>query len=136
MAQVRGGLKQAAGEQMEALREMQQSRALWGGVLTAWSLATYWDERGDYRKALDFYREVLARKGDVLQWDFVGLWVLAHLRAARCHRQLGNDKEAARLYDEFLHLWGTEASQLPQVKEAKEELRGLRPMLGREDEIR
>jgi tetratricopeptide (TPR) repeat protein len=127
VAQVRGGLKQAAGEHIDALRDLQQARALWGGVLEAWSLATYWDKRGDYEKALNFYREVLARKGDVMQWDFPGLWALAHLQAARCYRRLGNDKEGARLYDEFLHLWGTEARDLPQVKRAKEELKGLRP---------
>lgn len=128
VAQVRGGLKQAAGEHTDALRDLQQAQALWGGVLTAWSLATYWDQQGDYEKALDFYREVLARKGDVLQWEFVGLWALAHLQAARCYRSLGDYREAAKLYDEFLHLWGMEASELPQVKKAKEELRGLRPM--------
>ena len=126
--QLRGGLEQAAGHQTEALRDLEQARTLWGGVPVAWSLATYWEERADYTKALDFYREVLARKGDLMQWDFAGLWPLAHFQAARCYRRLGNDKEAARLYSEFLHLWGTEGSQLPQVKKAKEELRGLRPM--------
>jgi tetratricopeptide (TPR) repeat protein len=127
VAQLRGSLEQAAGHQAEALRDLQQARALWGGVLTAWSLASYWDQRGDYEKALNFYREVLARKGDMMQWDFAGLWVLAHFQAARCHRRLGNDKEAAKLYDEFLRLWGKEANDLPLVKKAKEELRSLRP---------
>jgi len=126
LAQVRGGLEQVAGKQTEALRDFQQARALWGGVLTAWSLASCWDQRGDYEKALNFYREVLARKGDMMQWDFAGLWVLAHFQAARCHRRLGNDKEAAKLYGEFLRLWGKEANDLPPVKKAKEELRGLR----------
>jgi tetratricopeptide (TPR) repeat protein len=127
VAQVRGALAMATGKRAEAQRDLEQARALWGGVLGAWSLALYWDQRGDYAKALDCYREVLARKGEVMAWDFAGLWVLAHLQAARCYKNLGNDREAARLYDEFLHLWGTEAKDIPQVKKAKEELKDLRP---------
>jgi len=48
--------------------------------------------------------------------------------AARCYRRSGNNEEAARLYDEFLPLWGTEADEFPLVKKAKEERRRLRPM--------
>jgi tetratricopeptide (TPR) repeat protein len=127
VVQVRGALAGAAGKQAEAQRDLEQARVLWGGVLGAWSLALYWDQRGDHAKALDCYREVLARKGEVIAWDFPGLWVLAHPQAARCYKNLGNDREAARLYDEFLHLWGTEAKDIPQVKKAKEELKDLRP---------
>ncbi len=127
VAQIRGGLEQVAGDHARAQRDLEQARSLWGGVSAAWSLANYWQQEGDNEKALDFYREVLDRKGDVLQWDFAGLWIVAHFQAAGCYRRLGNTKEAARLYDDFLRLWGTEASELPQVKKAKEELRGLRP---------
>jgi tetratricopeptide (TPR) repeat protein/predicted Ser/Thr protein kinase len=127
-AQIRGGLEQVAGDNPSALHDLRQARTLWGGVSASWSLANYWQQEGDDEKALNFYREVLDRKGDVLQWDFAGLWIVAHFQAAGCSRRLGNTKEAVRLYDEFLHLWGTEARELPQVKKAKEELGGLRPL--------
>jgi serine/threonine protein kinase len=125
VAQLHGSLAQAAGRHADALQDLQQARTLWNGVMVDWSLATYWEERKDYSKALEFYQQVIDRKGDMLQWDFPGFWPLAHLRAARCYYLLGNTKEAAPLYEKFLRLWGTEANELPLVTKVSEELRGL-----------
>ncbi|MFB3923754.1 MAG: protein kinase [Terriglobia bacterium] len=125
--QVRGALEQAQGKFAEADRHLELARKLWGGVLAAWSLANSFDQRGKYREALELYQEVLARKGDVMNWDFAGLWVLAHARAARCFKNLGNDRESARFYEQFLRLWGTEARETPELRNARKELSGLRP---------
>jgi eukaryotic-like serine/threonine-protein kinase len=122
--QLHGSLKLATGNQKEALQDLMQARALWDGVLVTWSLATYWEEQAEFAKALDCYREVIVRKGDVMQWDFPGIWVLAHLQAARCYQRLGKEKEALQLYSEFLKLWKT--SRLPQTKQAKQEASRLR----------
>jgi eukaryotic-like serine/threonine-protein kinase len=121
VTQLQGRLNQATGLHAEAQRNLYEARALWGGVLSAWSLATYWEERNDYGTALIFYQEVITRKGDVLQWDFPGFWALAHLRAARCYQRLGNVTESIRLRDEFSRLWPG-ADTLPSVKMIKDEL--------------
>jgi len=71
---------------------------------------------------------MIARRGLMLNQEFPGTWVLAHLSAGRCQRRLGNHAQAAQLYDRFLSLWGNESMGLPVVYEAKQERQGLKSL--------
>jgi len=105
-AHVQGDLDRSASRWDAAYTNLERARARWGDVLTQWSLAEYHDTRQQCDRALPIYREILARKGAVLRSEFSGIWILSHLRAARCLRKLGKLQDAAVSYDKFLHYWG------------------------------
>jgi serine/threonine-protein kinase len=127
-AQARGKLDHALGRMQYASDELALARSLWSDSLTLWSLARYWEERQDYGRALGLYEEMIARRGLMLNQEFPGIWVLAHLSAGRCERRLGKHAQAAQYYDRFLNLWGNESMGLGLVYEAKQERQSLKSL--------
>jgi tetratricopeptide (TPR) repeat protein len=127
-AQARGALDRTLGVIQQACGDLTLARSLWGDSLTLWSLARCWEDRQDYGRAAGLYQEMIARRGLMLNQEFPGTWVLAHLSAGRCQRRLGNHAQAAQLYDRFLSLWGNESMGLPVVYEAKQERQGLKSL--------
>ncbi len=124
-AQVRGELEWADGRAEAARQDLERAHAQWGDVSTLWSLARFWEAQGDYSRALDLYKEVITRKGEVLRLEFSGLWVLANLRAAHCLRRLNDYSQAVRYYDDFLLLWGSSPTEIPLVREVWQERKNL-----------
>jgi len=124
-AHVRGELEWKAGRSAEAREYLESARSKWEDPLALWSLAGFWESQGDLNRALSLYERVLDLKGTVLRFECSDLWVLAHLQAGRCQSGLRNSRQAAAHYDEFLRLWGTGASDLPVVKQARQERQSL-----------
>jgi tetratricopeptide (TPR) repeat protein len=122
LAQVRGELELLRVGHWEVARtNLEQAYALWGDASTLWSLANAYYAHKDYRRALTIYEQFLSRKGEVLRWEFSGLLPLAHLQAARCHRNLTDNDRATQEYNQFLRLWGDKGNQIPLVEEARRE---------------
>jgi tetratricopeptide (TPR) repeat protein len=125
---VRGELNRAMDRWQEAHNNLQQARMQWGDALTLGSLARHREGRQDYGAALKLYQEVLAHKGLLHNREFAGFWVLAHLGAARCQRQLGNLRPAAEYYDRFLSFWGNQSPGFALVYEAKQQRDSLKAL--------
>ena len=55
----------------------------------------------------------------VLRDEFPGFWLLALVGSARCLEKLGERERALESYHEFLRRWGTNASELAAVRQAR-----------------
>jgi len=72
----------------------------------------------DGARALEQFERLLAHRGSE---PFSPVCALAHLGRARAQRLLGNDRESARAYDEFLALWTDADADVPVLQAARAE---------------
>lgn len=121
LMQVHGELELLSGHWEAAQQDLEQAHALWGDASTIWSLANAYYSHKDYRRALTLYELLISRKGEILRWEFSGLWPLAHLQAARCYRNLADNDRATQEYNQFLQLWGENSNQIAVAEEARKE---------------
>jgi eukaryotic-like serine/threonine-protein kinase len=124
-AQVRGEIERARGAKAAARDHLDEARLQWEDPSTLGSLAHYWMAENRCDKALPILQEILAQKGWIFHEFFIGDWVLAHRDVARCQAKLGQFDQARASYATFLKLWGTNGTDLPDVKDARRELQEL-----------
>ena len=124
-AQVLGEIEVAMGNYDPAEQRLQTAYSLWADPSSLWSLANLAYRQGDYARALELYGDLLNRRGEILDEEFSGLWVLAHLRSARCNRNLGNYGDALRFYNQFLDLWGDAPGIASMLADVQREMSDL-----------
>ncbi len=118
---LKGALEMAEGKNDQAVESQRRALLLLANAWPHLSLGDALSAQADWAGAVREYGQFLEFKGEVLQDDFAGVWVSAHLRLARALARNGNTAEALRRYDEFLRVWSAADSNLPTLRQARNE---------------
>jgi eukaryotic-like serine/threonine-protein kinase len=95
-------------------------------VTTTRALARAYAAQGDFARAQQEWKNVVASKGEALREHVAAQWVLAHLELARASHHLGDAAAARAEYDAFLTLWQG-GDDVPTLRAAATERRALDP---------
>jgi len=123
---LQGEVQAASGRTDEAIESQLRASAflhLVGGPHA--SLGKLYGMKGDWPNAIKEYQQYLQLKGEILDDDFSGGWVLAHLWLARAFRNAGDVPHALESYNQFLQLWASADPGLPDLLEARAEKQQL-----------
>jgi tetratricopeptide (TPR) repeat protein len=72
---------------------------------SALGLARTYEAQGDWPRAAEAWRKILAAQGEILRFGFPADWALAHSAVARVERRLGNEPSAQEHHATYAALW-------------------------------
>jgi class 3 adenylate cyclase/predicted Zn-dependent protease len=126
---VEGSLDLAESKMAEAVKKLEASyEDDEGDDLTAYMLARAYlaDRQSEHATAL--FETIIKRKGGILIDESPLVWVLAQYDLARCYDGQGKFDDARKWYSNFVEVWKSGDSDLPQVVHAKRRLNELRKL--------
>jgi eukaryotic-like serine/threonine-protein kinase len=124
-----GEIALARGKPITATEHFSTSTAEYPLALAYGGLARAYEKRQDWQRAAAAWQQQLKARGEIFQDEYPTEWVRAHLALARVYGHLGQLAAARTEYEAFLKTW-EHAEDLPELRDARQEMQELTPVQG------
>ena len=109
-----------------AIQNQEQALTFHKGFEAYLSLGQACEKAMKWKCAADAYTSYLQFKGEIIRDDFAADWVSTHYSLARVYLRAGDSTAALKCFDQFLQLFAVADKDLPNIREAQYNVRGLR----------